>query len=313
LVTTAAKRLEAWMVNGNRWRCDVAIKIKQADGAIPDAVSRNGYSAQETSYMKGGQEPATSSVLISNSKYLNSPLYRDVWTQMSLRRFGPDLPVTYDIPAMSLGMKDVTDFAEFYKLIEMEKLKNLDFADWLAERRYTSYASMDLSGYAEGTLGANIRAFLSRPGFDMEFINKDVEPANDIEYLLKRSGSNHDIDHMVTGFGPSLAGEQALSTMSACATFRFLSPDLARLIAHANCFVTAASLQRASLHYPAGMELMYESMRLGIVAGQSIRMPLFMVPWEDYLDWQLEDIAAALGFTRGPGDAWQNLDPLLMG
>jgi ubiquinone biosynthesis protein COQ4 len=301
------------MIGAIRRRCDVATKMKQADDTVPEAVSRNGYSAQETSYMKGAQEPVTSSVLISNSKYLNSPLYRDVWTQMSLRRFGPDLPVTYDIPAMSLGMKDVTDFAEFYKLIEMEKLNNPAFAAWLAKRRYTSYASMDLSGYAEGTLGANIRAFLSRPGFEMEFINKGVEPTNDIEYLLKRNGSNHDIDHMVSGFGPSLLGEQALSTMNACCTFRFLSPDLARLIAHGNTFVTAASMQRASLHYPAGMESMYEAMRLGIVAGQSIRMPMFMVPWEDYLDWQLEDIAADLNFTRGPGDAWESSDSLLTG
>jgi ubiquinone biosynthesis protein COQ4 len=291
----------------------VATTIKQAGGAAPETLSRNGYSAQETSYMKGAQEPLTSSVLISNSKYLNSPLYRDVWAQMSLRRFGPDLPVTYDIPAMSLGMKDVTDFAEFYKLVEIEKLKNPSFAAWLAERRYTSYASVDLSGYADGTLGANIRAFLARPGFEMEFINKGVEPTNDIEYLLKRTGANHDIDHMVSGFGPNMAGEQALSTMNACCTFRFLSPDLARLIAHANCFVTAASLQRASLHYPAGMGLMYESMRMGIVAGQSVRMPLFMVAWEDYLDWQLNDIAADLGFTRGPGDEWESSDPLLMG
>ena len=28
------------------------------------------------------------------------------------------------------------------------------------------------------------------------------------------------------------------------------------------------------------------------------------MPWEDYLDWQLDDIADYLGFKRGPGSAW---------
>jgi ubiquinone biosynthesis protein Coq4 len=291
----------------------MATEQRQADGGTAETLSRNGFSERETQYMKGPIEPVTSSVLISNSKYLNSPLYREAWTQMSLRRFGPDLPPTYDVPAMSRGLKDVTDFTEFYRLIEIEKLKNPGFAAWLAARRYTSYGSIDLSGHAEGTLGAAIRAFLAKPGFEMEFMNKDVEPTNDIEYLLKRIGSTHDIDHMVSGFGPNLAGEQALSIMNSVCTFRFLSPELARLVAHANCFVTAASLQRASLHYPAGMELLYEATRRGIAAGQSIRTALFMVTWEDYLDWQLDDIAADLRFERGPGDAWASSNDLLMG
>jgi hypothetical protein len=32
--------------------------------------------------------------------------------------------------------------------------------------------------------------------------------------------------------------------------------------------------------------------------------PLFLVEWEEYLDWQLEDIAAHLGFVRGPAQGW---------
>jgi ubiquinone biosynthesis protein COQ4 len=29
-----------------------------------------------------------------------------------------------------------------------------------------------------------------------------------------------------------------------------------------------------------------------------------MERWEDYLDWQLDDLAAHLGFEPGPGDEW---------
>jgi hypothetical protein len=54
----------------------------------------------EARYMQGTRAPATSSVLISNSRYLNSPAYRDVFAQSALRRHGHDLPPTYLIPPM---------------------------------------------------------------------------------------------------------------------------------------------------------------------------------------------------------------------
>lgn len=46
----------------------------------------------EAEYLMGTVEPATSSVLTSNSKYLNSPLFRAVYAQMGLKRDGHDLP-----------------------------------------------------------------------------------------------------------------------------------------------------------------------------------------------------------------------------
>jgi hypothetical protein len=45
----------------------------------------------EARYMQGARAPATSSVLISNSRYLNSPTYRDVFAQSALRRHGDGL------------------------------------------------------------------------------------------------------------------------------------------------------------------------------------------------------------------------------
>jgi ubiquinone biosynthesis protein Coq4 len=45
-------------------------------------------------------------------------------------------------------------------------------------------------------------------------------------------------------------------------------------------------------------------MQQGIAAGLALKKPLFLVDWEDYLDWQLEDIAAHLGIVRGPAEGW---------
>jgi len=67
--------------------------------AAPQSLRRT-LDAAEARYMQGTGAPATSSVLISNSKYLNSPNYRDTFAQSALRRHGHDLPQTYMIPPM---------------------------------------------------------------------------------------------------------------------------------------------------------------------------------------------------------------------
>jgi ubiquinone biosynthesis protein COQ4 len=276
----------------------------EAPDAAPVVSRPNGMNAQEVQYMRGDAQPVTSSVLISNSKYLNSPLYRDGWTQTSLRRLGHDLSRTYHIPMMSKAIADVVDYPAVFQLLQAEKEKNPEFAAWLDERRLTTYNPAEMQHYAAGTLGAAIREFLSQPGYDMEFTAKDVKPSNDFEYLVKRYGHNHDIDHLVTGFGPNLAGEEALALCSVMVASRFFTPELAQFITQYQVFVSAGAYKRNAIHYPAVMPTFLEAMELGIAAGRSMRKPLFMVQWEDYLDWQLEDIAADLGFTRGPGEAW---------
>ena len=47
-----------------------------------------------------------------------------------------------------------------------------------------------------------------------------------------------------------------------------------------------------------------DAMQQGIALGMALKKPLLMIQWEDYLDWQLDDIATHLGFARGPGDSW---------
>jgi len=159
----------------------------------------------ERRYMQGDREPVTSSVLISNSKYLNNPYYRDAFAQQALRRFGHDLPPTYNVPIMIKAMSEVADYAEVGRLIAEEKAKNPEFAAWVDARRWTSYRIEDLRGHADGTLGDAIRAFLEK-GYDMEFV-KAREVTSDLQYIMQRRASLHDIEHLVTGFGPDAAGE----------------------------------------------------------------------------------------------------------
>jgi len=257
----------------------------------------------ESGYMQGSKEPVTSSVLISNSKYLNNPYYRDAFTQMALRRHGHDLPETYMVPAMIKAITEVKDIGEFFQLLTAEKEKNQEFGAWLDARRITSYTPEMLKDHGPGTLGAAIHDFLAQGDMSMEFMLQGV-PSNDLEYLIKRRVMNHDIEHLVTGFGPNQLGEEALAICNVTAASKYFTPALAQHINDYNVFVSVCSYKRVSLHYPAAMPDYLNAMRLGITAGQALKKPLFMVDWEDYLDRQIDDIVAELGITRGPGAGW---------
>ena len=102
------------------------------DGVVEIDPRKRQMTEQEARYMQGWAEPATSSVLISNSKYLNSPYYRDYYAQHALRRNGGDLPSTYTIPLMVRALGDVTDMREVARDLEAEKAKRPAFAAWLA-------------------------------------------------------------------------------------------------------------------------------------------------------------------------------------
>jgi ubiquinone biosynthesis protein Coq4 len=268
------------------------------------ASGRGRLSDAEARYMQGSAEPATSSVLISNSRYLNNPYYRDAYAQQALRRHGHDLPATYMVPLMIRAINEETDYAEIARLIEAEKARKPDFAAWLAERRLTSYSIDMLKHHAQGTLGATIRAFMEQPGMELEFMRKGEVVRTDLEYLGKRQTQLHDIQHMATGFGPDTAGEQALALANITATARYFTPALAQFISAHQVWVSSTGYNRTALHYHHVMPTYLDAMQQGIAMGMAIPKPLFMIQWEDYLDWQLDDIAADLGIVRGPGPAW---------
>jgi ubiquinone biosynthesis protein COQ4 len=273
----------------------------------------DGMNAEETAYMRGGVEPIVGSLPLTTSKYLNSPLFVHAYSTMALRRAGPDVPVTYDIPNMSRALADVSDPVAWSQAIEIEKARNPGFAAWLGRRRLTRYDPHDMQHYKAGTLGAEIRDFMMKSGFSLEFVNKVAEPRSDLEYVMVRNGHCHDIQHMVSGFGPNMAGEHALAVMNVTGNATHFSPELAHAVSLPNVFVSSVSYMRTGLHYPSGMPILIEAHQRGAEAGRTIRTPLLIVDWEDYLDWGLEDIAADLGFSRGPGDAWRSSDDLLQG
>ncbi|RVT91162.1 Coq4 family protein [Sphingomonas crocodyli] len=284
----------------------VSVRRDEADEAatVAENNARHQMSDKEAAYMRGRAEPVTSSVLISSSKYLNDPFYRETYAQFALRKPGPDLPATYLIPNMVKALSSQRDDQEYYALVQEERKTKPEFDAWLKRRRLSRYIPDEMRQYGPGTLGAMIRDWIEQSGMEINFMKAGMEPRNDLEYMAKRRVSHHDIEHMVTGFGPSALGEQALAVMNNVCTLAYFSAPLAKYINEATMFVTTTSLYRLHLHTTELMAESYDAWRQGIAAGQSIKKPLLLVDWEDYLDWQVEDIAADLGFERGPGEGW---------
>jgi ubiquinone biosynthesis protein COQ4 len=254
-------------------------------------------------YFQGDKLPATSSVLISNSRYLNDPYFREAFVTQALRRHGPDLPATYMVPIATRAMNEVTDYKRVAELVALEKKKFPEFGEWIDRRYFWRVQRDDLAKYPEGTLGAEIHAFMGLEGVDMQLGGPSPTAESDLEYFLK-GRHVHDVEHMVTGFGPNTAGENALAMANVVATARFLTPELANFANMPFVWITSTGYSRTALHYHHVLPVYLDAMQQGIAAGLALRQPLFMVHWENYLDWTVEDIAADLGIKRGPGEAW---------
>jgi len=255
--------------------------------------------ADEAAYLMGAAEPVTSSVLISNSKYLNSPLFRDVYAQMGLKRDGRDLPDAYLIPTLSRAMGEVVDPVRTMELLAAEKARLPEFAAWLDERFVSDFTAEQTAHCAPGTLGARIHAFIAESGYQIDFLFKDA-PRNDYEFLLKRRAQNHDIEHMVTGLCPSQVGEIALIVANTVANANYFSTDFAHELNLYGTVLMSTSLSRAGLHYPKALPSLLEGFARGQALGAKQKKPLFMIRWEDHLDRQIDDIRAEFGFEDGP-------------
>lgn len=264
-----------------------------------DAVTK--ISDTEADYLRGGKEPLRSSVLTSNSDYLNNPRFRDVFAQMGLKKDGHDLPAAYLIPDVSRAFAEVTDGARLFALLQEEKARIPEFAEWL-DARYTSrFTAENLSGYAPGTLGARMHDFVASSGMDIDFMFLG-EAENDYDYLNKRRIQNHDIEHMVTGLDPSPVGEVALIVAHTVMASNYFSEPFASEVNRFGMFLTSTGLMRLACHYGHVVPAYLEGIALGRALGEKQKRPLFMVRWEDYLDWTIADIREEFHFEDGPDE-----------
>ena len=264
----------------------------------------------DVDYMRGGRVFETSSsILRSTSKYLNSPLLREVFCNEGLRHSGPDVISTSLIPDFYAAVEPLLDRVDLARMFEEDARRLPELAAWLRERYSGNITSDRVENCAPDTLGHGVKQLLDK-GFQLYFGR--LGPArDDFEYVRKRRAEIHDLEHIVTGIPTGLPGEMALYVANMVFTYAYFQPRLAKEIALISSFLFSTWTMRTSLHFPEVMPAICDAMQKGTIIGKRVRRPWFMERWEDYLDWPLPRLRAHFDIPEPGGFVgdWNWVEP----
>ncbi|RVT93925.1 hypothetical protein [Sphingomonas crocodyli] len=270
-------------------------------------------SAADFAYYNGtaAAPTTTSSILISSSPYLNNGQLRELIAQEMLRRNGPDLPNTAFIPNVVQIMNQMEDYPRIEQLFEEEKKRLPEFRKWLDERKQSNFTAEECKGAAPGTLRAVIYDFLANSGYDIDHFYKGMKIETDLEFYRKERVHTHDIEHMITGFETDHGGELALLTANSRAIYKYFTPELANYMFRTQSYLRAKTIMKSGLFYPESAAQMQDYEDVGAAMGRSWKHPLFIVPFRDYLDWQVTDIREEFGIKNvQPSGVWAHTTAL---
>ncbi|MDD3798978.1 MAG: Coq4 family protein [Novosphingobium sp.] len=267
----------------------------------------------ERAYFNGGMRKieTNSSTLVSSSKYLNHPELRALIAQEMLRRNGADLPNTAYIPEVVQILQNLEDFPAIMRLFEEEKARLPEFREWLENRNLSNFKLTDVEDCAPGTLGARLHRWMVESGYELDLFYPEIEVVKDFTFYLRQSSLTHDIEHMISGFGPNHGGEIALVNANLHSRVRYFRPELACYFNRVQTYLKAKTIMKDGLHYPEASVLNLEAEYLGAEQGRNWKIPLMIVDWRKYVDWKIEDIREELGiFPVIPEGAWDDTNKL---
>ncbi len=257
------------------------------------------------------QITSESSVLVSSSPYLNHSGLRSLIAQEMLRRNGPDLPNTAFIPQVAEILMQLEDMPTIIGLFEAEKARLPMFRDWLAKRELADFKKDEVRHCAPGTLGAMLFDFMENSGYELDIFYREVQVVNDFTFYLRQTALTHDIEHLVTGFGPNHGGEIALLTANMHSKFRYFRPELAAFFNRIQSYLKAKTIMKDGLHYPDAMAINLEAEFRGAEQGRNWKYPIAIAPWRQWIDRQISDIREELGITPIPPEGlWADTNRL---
>jgi ubiquinone biosynthesis protein COQ4 len=256
----------------------------------------------ERAYFNGGIKTVTttSSVLISSSKYLNNAELRALIPQEMLRRNGPDLPNTAFIPEVAQALMACEDFGRIMELFELEKARLPRFKEWCDKRALADFKKDEVKDCAPGTLGAALYDFMVNSGYELDIFYREIQVVNDLTFYLRQTALTHDIDHIISGFGPNHGGEVALLTANMISKTRYYHPELANFFNRVATYLKAKTIMKDGLHYPEAMALNLEAEFRGAEQGRNWKYPMMLADWRGMVDWQIADIREEIGVTPVP-------------
>lgn len=272
--------------------------------------------AADRAYFNGAikKVETTSSILVSSSAYLNHPELRHLIGQEMLRRNGDDLPNTAFIPEVAQILHDLEDMEVIIGLFEAEKARLPLFKTWLEQRSLSDFTLDQTKDCAPGTLGAALYDFMKNSGYQLDLFFQEVKVVNDFTFYLRQTALNHDIEHIVTGFGPNHGGEVALLNANMVSKARYFRPELANFFSRISIYLKAKTIMKDGLFYPEAMAINLEAEFQGALQARNWKYPIMLVNWRDYMDLQISDIREELGITPVlPEGTWADSNKLVHG
>lgn len=252
-----------------------------------------------------------SSVLISSSRYLNNSELRTLIAQEMLRRNGPDLPNTAYIPEVAQLLMSLEDFGRIMALFEEEKARLPKFREWCDNRALSDFKKDEVKECAPGTLGAALYNWMTTSGYELDLFYREIQVVNDLTFYLRQAALNHDIEHMVTGFGPNHGGEVALLNANLHSRSRYFHPELSNFFNRIQFYLKAKTIMKDGLHYPEAMAVNLDAEYHGAVQGRNWRYPIMLADWRKMINWQMADIREELGISPVPPEGlWEDTNRL---
>jgi ubiquinone biosynthesis protein COQ4 len=269
--------------------------------------------ASERQYFNGAirQVSTESSVLVSSSKYLNHQELRHYIAQEMLRRNGTDMPNTAYIPEVAQILMMLEDFGRIMQLFEEEKERLPLFKAWCDKKSLADFKKDEVKDCAPGTLGAALYDFMVNSGYELDIFYREIQVVNDLTFYLRQTALTHDIEHMVSGFGPNHGGEVALLNANLHAKARYFHPELAAFFNRVPSYLKAKTVMKDALHYPEAYALNLEAEYRGATQARNWKYPLMLADWRAMVDWQIRDIQEELGVSPIPEpDLWADTNRL---
>lgn len=269
--------------------------------------------AGEREYFNGAirKVETESSVLVSNSAYLNNAELRHLIAQEMLRRNGSDLPNTAFIPEVAQILMTLEDWGRIMALFEEEKARLPRFAEWCERKSLADFKKDEVKDCAPGTLGAALHDFMVNSGYELDIFYREIQVVNDLTYYLRQTALTHDIEHIVSGFGPNHGGEIALLNANMHSKARYFHPELAAFFSRVQSYLKAKTIMKDGLYYAEAAALNLEAEYQGAVQGRNWKYPLMLADWRGMVDWQIADIREELGINPVPApDLWADTNRL---
>ncbi|MFO1241279.1 MAG: Coq4 family protein [Sphingomonadaceae bacterium] len=254
-----------------------------------------------------------SSVLVSTSKYLNSPRLREWIAFIALKKNGPDFPPAAEMYQLLPILNELRDFDHIEAMISEERKSNPRFDAWFETGFISDYVIDDLKSCAPGTVGGIYYKTATEGNYEIQIV-PNFKPRSQWEFYSLRSGQTHDYEHILTGGGFNYMGELIpywfrLATIHTHIQNKELAGEMSVL----SILGTMRYVVRTMLHYPQVWECALECIQQGIRIGRQSE-PFWMAKIEDVWHMPLEEARAHLGVrgaidldTQKEGDFWGGL------